>query len=164
MNDPHTDTPTTPLPPENLRASASAIISGTPEYIFDYISRLENNRHWNWSITSTTPLTPGPVRKGSIFSQSSAAEPDEPQILEVITVDAPRLLAVEARGSRMTVTYRYHLHMAEGVGTDLKVEATVLPHHPVGLPDLFMARLRSSLDANLHNLRTVITSRDGAPP
>lgn len=140
----------------SLKATVKAVIPLPAERVFDYLSELDNNPQWNWSVTATTPLTPGPPRSGSRYTQTSAAEPDHAQILEVTRIERPRLLEVEASGHRSTATYRYQLASAEG-GTRLTVHATLRPRHPVGIPVLYVQRLQAGLRGNIDNLRSLLT-------
>lgn len=155
MNDTHTppynkpDTPT-------LKATVKAMIPLPPDRVFDYLSELENNSKWNWSVTATTPLTPGPLGCGSRYTQTSAVEPDHPQILEVTHIEYSHLLEVEATGHRSTVTYRYELAPTDGQ-TRLTVHANVRARHPVGLPALYVQRLQAGLRDNVDNLRSILT-------
>lgn len=140
-----------------FRAVVEAVLPRPPEAVFDYLANLENNPAWNWSVTVTTSLTPGPNRPGARYLQASAAEPGDPQILELSRLDPSRLLEVKATRSRSSATYRYELRPAEGDTTKVTVRAEVRPDHPVGLPDLFVERVRISIGANLDTLRTVLT-------
>lgn len=142
-----------------LAATVKTMIAVPPEPVFDYLSSLENNPQWNWSVTATTPLTPGPLEPGSKYTQTSAVEPDHPQVLEVTRLERPHLLEVEASGNRSTVTYRYALQPT-GRQTRLTVRAQVRPRHPVGLPALYVQRLQASLLGNMGNLRRVLTSAE----
>lgn len=142
---------------QKLTASAEATIPLAPEQVFDYLSTLENNPKWNWSVTATTLLTPGPVGPGSRYLQASTAEPDHPQALEVTRLEPPHLFEVLARGNRLAATYRYELEGGDHNTTRLRVHAEVEPHHPLGLPALYAERLEVSLRASLDTLRGVLT-------
>lgn len=155
MNDTHTPSCNKPDTP-TLKATVKAIIPLPPDRIFDYLSELENNPQWNWSVTATTPLTPGPLEPGSRYTQTTAVEPDHPQILEVTDIERPHLLEVEAIGHRSTATYRYDLTQANGQ-TRLTVHARVRPRHPVGLPSLYVERLQGGIRGNIDNLRSIFT-------
>lgn len=48
-----------------FRAVVEAVLPRPPEAVFDYPANLENNPAWNWSVTVTTSLTPGPNRPRS---------------------------------------------------------------------------------------------------
>lgn len=147
-----------------LSASAEATIPLAPEQVFAYLSTLENNPEWNWSVTATTLLTPGPVGPGSRYLQASTAQPDHPQSLEVTRLEPPHLFELLARGNRLAATYRYEFEAGDHNTTRLTVHAEVEPHHPVGLPALYADRLEASLRASLYTLRGVLTPAGDKSP
>lgn len=153
MNDIHTHPEIHREEARVLRATVRAKIPRPPGEVYEYLANLENNRHWNWSVTATTPLTSGSAQTGSRYLQASAAEPEQPQMLEITATQPPELLEVKAAGGATTATYRYELHPGADDTAEMTVYAEVRPGHPVGRPDLYVQRLQNSLQANVDTLR-----------
>lgn len=143
---------------QQLRVVVHAVLPREPEVVFDYLTRLENNPEWNWSVTSVLALTDGAPRQGSLYLQGSAG--GEGSTLELTQIEPPHLLEVRSTGVDSSATYRYHLSSATSDTTLVSLQVAVEPSHPVGLTKLYLQRLRAALRSNLDGLRETLIDRE----
>lgn len=148
---------------DRIRFDVAVEMPAPPEVVFAYLSHLENNPQWNWSVTATTPLDDRRGR-GARYLQEYAWPRPGHDILEVTAYHPPRLLEVVAKERpEGAVSYRYHLAPMDTSSTRLEVSVELEPTYPTTRPDMYAARVSAAIATNLHDLSAVIEARNPTP-
>jgi hypothetical protein len=132
-----------------------------PADVYAYIADLEHTPEWNWAITSTRKVSPGPVAVGSRSRQTRSVPRPAVEMLEVARLDPDRRIDVVGDLASFPAHLTYELSRGPQ-GTTLTNSVEIDPPAPLGLlGSLFTGRIQASVAENLGVLRTVL---EGAPP
>jgi uncharacterized protein YndB with AHSA1/START domain len=142
-----------------IRFSNTVDIARTPADVFAYLADLEHTPEWNWAITNSQKLDPGPVTVGTRFRQTRSVPRPGVEVLEVTRLDADR--RIEVAGDLASLTARLSYVLSEGPrGTRL---TNVVELEPPGrlalLGSLFTGRVQASVAENLGVLRMVLEGK-----
>ena len=139
-----------------IRFSNTIDIARTPAEVFSYLADLEHTPDWNWAITSTHKVSPGPVAVGSRFRQTRSVPRPAVEMLEVTRLDADRRIEIVGDLASFPAHLTYELSPAPR-GTRLTNSVEIDPQGPLGiLGSLLTGRVRASVAENLRVLRTLL--------
>jgi hypothetical protein len=135
-------------------------IARDPRVVCSYLADLEHTPEWNWAITSTRKVTPGPVGVGTRYRQTRGAPRPAVELLELTRLVPDRTVEVEGSiGSfQARLTYEF---VPIAVGTRLTNRVELDPPVPLGpLTGLVGGRIRSSVAENLGVLKALLEGRE----
>ena len=135
-------------------------IAGDPRVVYSYLADLEHTPEWNWAITSTRKVTPGPAGVGTRYRQTREAPRPAVELLELTRLVPDRTVEVEGSIGAFRARVRYELQPI-AVGTRLTNRVELGPPVPLGpLTDLVSGRIRSSVAENLGVLKGLLEGRE----
>ncbi len=139
-----------------IRFSNTIDIARTPAEVFSYLADLEHTPEWNWAITSTRKVSPGPVTVGSRFRQTRSVPRPAVEMLEVTRFDPDRRIEIVGDLASFPAHLTYELSPGPR-GTSLTNSVEIDAAGPLGiLGSLFTGRVRASVAGNLGVLRTLL--------
>ena len=139
-----------------IRFSNTIDIARPPAEVFAYLADLEHTPEWNWAITSTRKVSPGPVAVGSRFRQTRSAPRPVVEMLEVTRLAPGRRIEVVGDLASFPAHLTYELSRGPQ-GTTLTNSVEIDPPAPLGLlGGLFTGRIQASVAENLGVPRTVL--------
>ncbi len=131
-------------------------IARDPRVVYTYLADLEHTPEWNWAITSTRKVTPGPVGVGTRYRQTREVPRPAVELLELTRLVPDRTVEVEGSIGAFRARVRYELEPT-AQGTRLKNLVELDPQVPLGpLTDLVGGRIRSSVAENLGVLKGLL--------
>lgn len=144
-----------------IRFSNTIDIARTPAEVFAYLADLEHTPEWNWAVTGTRKVSPGPVAVGSRFRQTRSVPRPAVEMLEVTRLDADRRIEIDGELASYPAHLTYELSPSAR-GTRLTNSVELDPSGPLGiLGSLFTGRVKASVAKNLEVLRKLL---EGARP
>ena len=131
-------------------------IARPPAEVFAYLADLEHTPEWNWAITSTRKVSPGPVGVGTRYQQSRSVPRSAVEMLEVTELQADSRIEVAGDLGPFRAHLTYELAPTAG-GTRLTNSVDLDPPGALGLfGGLFTGRIQASVAENLGVLRTLL--------
>ncbi len=125
--------------------------------VFAYLARFENIPQWNYAISETRPVTPGPVGVGSKYAQHRTVPTDGEESFEVTGYQPDRMLSIKGVFGPLPTEATYTL---EGVGDGATALTNVMRVEPKGLSSLLAPlaapRLKAAVADNLASLRQIL--------
>ena len=135
-------------------------IAQDPQVVYTYLADLEHTPEWNWAITSTRKVTPGPVGVGTRYRQTREEPRPAVELPELSGLVPDRIVEVEGSIGAFRARVRYELQ-PPAVGTRLTNRVELDPPVPLGpLTDLVAGRIRSSVAENLGVLKGLLEGRE----
>ena len=129
------------------------------EDVYAYLSDLEHTPEWNWAITETRKITPGPRRVGSRYQQTRSVPRHATEILEITALEENRLVEVRGTLASFGAYLIYRLH-STGSGTEIANAVRLEPSGALQLAaPLLGARIGRSVAHNLGQLRINLERR-----
>jgi hypothetical protein len=139
-----------------MRFTNTIIVQRPIGEVFSYLARFENIPQWNYAISDTRRLTPGPVGVGSTYVQQRTVPSVSEESFEVTTYLPDRALAIKGRFGRFPTEATYVVEPA-GDATRL---TNIMEVQQVGLigvlASLASARLRAAVGDNLQRLKGIL--------
>jgi hypothetical protein len=133
------------------------IIDRPNEDVFTYLADFENVPHWNYAITRTTKLTPGPSRVGTEYSQLRSIPRPGSERFTVVAVKAPSLLEIEGQLGHFAARLRYELKALRPARTLLVNDVTLSVPGPLSvLSPLLGRQVGDAVASNLSVLRGLL--------
>jgi uncharacterized protein YndB with AHSA1/START domain len=133
--------------------SNQVTVRRTPADVFAFLSDFTQLPRWNYAITSTWQVTPGPVRLGSAFRQVRSVPATSEESFEVTAWELERRLAITGDFGPFSGTLDYELEPVAG-GTALVNRVRLAPHGVLGLAaGLAGSRVKAAVAENLEVLR-----------
>ena len=130
--------------------------------VYRYIVELEHTPEWNWAVTSTTKVTPGPIRIGSRYRQTRSVPRPGVETLEITGLEPLRRIEIAGRIGPFDARLTYELAPIH-LGTRLTNSAELEAPAPLGfVGGLVGGRIRDSVAENLGVLKAVLERGD--PP
>jgi uncharacterized protein YndB with AHSA1/START domain len=127
--------------------------------VYDYLVDLEHVPEWNWAISSTRKVTPGPVGVGTQYRQERSVPSRAVEMIEVTRLEPPRRVEVTGRIGPFDAQLTYEL-APTNAGTRLTNTAELEPTRPFGLVGgIFAGPIKASVGENLMVLKSVLESR-----
>lgn len=131
-------------------------IGRRPADVFAYLADLEHTPEWNWAISSTRKVTPGPVDVGSRYRQTRSVPRPAVEMLEVTRLDPDQRIEIVGELASFPAHLTYELSPSPR-GTILVNSVELEPSGPLGLlGSLFTGRVEASVAENLGVLRTLL--------
>jgi Polyketide cyclase / dehydrase and lipid transport len=131
-------------------------IARDPRIVYTYLADLEHTPEWNWAITSTRKVTPGPVAVGTRYRQTREVPRPAVELVELTRLVPDRTVEVEGPIGAFRARVRYELEPTAH-GTRLTNVVELDPPVPIGpLSGLVGGRIRSSVAKNLVVLKGLL--------
>jgi uncharacterized protein YndB with AHSA1/START domain len=127
--------------------------------VYDYLADLEHTQEWNWAITETRKVTPGPVTVGTRYRQTRSVPRPSTEELEITALEPNRLIEVDGTLARFPAHLSYQLE-SFGAGTALSNAVLLQTEGALRLiGPLVRSRVRHSVADNLDKLKSLLESR-----
>ncbi|GAA4556735.1 SRPBCC family protein [Planotetraspora kaengkrachanensis] len=143
----------------NVRFRNTLRIERPVSVVFDYLADLRNLPAWNHAIRRTQPVTPGPVRLGTVFEQFRTLPRPMWERLEIIEYERDRRLVIEGGFGSFQGRAIYDLERsatATDLVNEMELEARVL-----SMPSGLLARgMTGAVARNLQVLKDILESPD----
>lgn len=144
-----------------IRFSNTIDIARPPAEVFAYLVDLEHTPEWNWAITSTRKVSPGPIAVGSRFQLTRSVPRPAVEMLEVTRLDPGRRIEVVGDLASFPAHLTYELSPSPQ-GTRLSNSVELEPRGPLGLlGSLLTGRVQASVSENLGVLRSLLEGEGG---
>lgn len=128
--------------------------------VFSYLSDLEHTPEWNWAISETRKITPGPVTVGTRYRQTRAIPRPASEILEITELDPNGRVEVRGTLAEMPAHLVYELEedksgtvLTNAVSLDVEGSARMLA-------PILSRRISQAVASNLNDLKTQLEVRD----
>ena len=122
--------------------------------VYDYLVDLEHLPEWNWAITGTAKVTPGPVAVGTRFVQTRSSPRPETESLRIVGLSPHHRIEIDGTLAGLDARLVYDL-TDEGAGTTLTNTVVLDASHLSHLAGrLLEPRIRRSVASNLRDLRS----------
>jgi 3',5'-cyclic AMP phosphodiesterase CpdA len=131
-------------------------IARAPDDVYAYLADLEHTPEWNWAITRTEKVTPGPAGIGTRYRQTRSVPRPAVEFIEISDLHPGRSIDVAGLLGPFRARLSYEV-AATPVGTRLtnRVQlSTPLPLGPLG--DVLGSRVKASVAENLNVLRELL--------
>ena len=139
-----------------IRFSNTVEIARSPDEVFDYLADLEHTPEWNWAVTSSRKMTPGPIAVGSKFQQTRSVPRPAVEALEITRLDPGSRLELVGELASFPAHLTYELSRT-AAGTTLTNSVELEPPGALGLiGGLLTRRIQSSVAQNLGVLRALL--------
>lgn len=134
-------------------------IEREPADVFAYLSDLEHTPEWNWAITETRMITPGPTSVGSRYEQTRSVPRPGVETIEITNLEPNRRIGVAGTLGPFEARLSYEL-VPTDVGTRLRNTVELEPSGPLRIvAGVLGGRIRASVAENLGVLKTVLEAR-----
>ncbi|MGA7673198.1 MAG: SRPBCC family protein [Nitrolancea sp.] len=141
-----------------MRFSNTITIARPPAEVFAFLAQLENLPQWNYAISETRKVTPGPLGVGSKFHQARTLPTQSVETIEISDYQPDRRLAIQGGFGPFMGRATYLLD-PEDPGTRLTNELDLAPTGLVSLASrLVAARVSAAVAENLGTLRHILES------
>jgi uncharacterized protein YndB with AHSA1/START domain len=129
------------------------LIRRSPAEVFAFLSDFTNLPLWNYAVSSTLKVTPGPVSLGTAYRQVRSIPAPAEEAFTVSEWDPDRRVAISGDFGPFAGTLTYRLDAAP-TGTALANHVQLRPRGRLGPLGLIAgARVRSAMAENLDELR-----------
>ena len=135
-----------------IRFDIEIDIATPPDEVYTYLADLEHTPEWNWAITSTQKITPGPVGIGTRYRQTRSVPRPAIEFIQISGLEPGRSIEVTGTLGPFQARLSYELEPSP-VGTRLRNRVELsLPaaFGPVG--GLLGGRVKASVSENLQAL------------
>lgn len=127
--------------------------------VFLYLSDLERIPEWNWAITETKKITPGPIAVGTRYRQARAVPRPATEILEITALVPNQRIEVRGDLVEMAAHLTYELN-EDGLGTVVTNAVSLDADGPVRLIAPILSRKTAgAVASNLNDLKTLLEAR-----
>jgi uncharacterized protein YndB with AHSA1/START domain len=141
-----------------VRFSNSVVIRRSPGEVFAFLADPANVPKWNAAITSTRPLSQGPLGVGTRLAQTRSIPRPAIEELEVTEFVPDRRMVLQGDVGPLTGTLSYEIEVVPE-GTRLTNTADLTGRGPLlVLSPLATGRVREAVATNLENLRQLLES------
>lgn len=137
----------------SLEFSNEVTVRRTPPEVFAFLADFTQLPRWNYAITSTRQVTPGPVGLGSSFRQVRSVPTRSEESFEVTAWEPDRRLAITGDFGPFSGTLTYELEPVD-TGTALVNHVRLSAHGLLGsVAGLAGSRVQAAVADNLEVLR-----------
>lgn len=145
-----------------IRFTNTVYLALPVEEVFAYLSDLEHTPEWNWAITETKKMTPGPTSVGTRYRQTRTVPQTGTEDLEVVGLEPNRRIDIRGTLAQFPAHLSYQVENA-GEGTRLINTLQLEPQGALRLVGpLVGARIKRAVADNLGQLKTLLEA--GAAP
>jgi uncharacterized protein YndB with AHSA1/START domain len=124
--------------------------------VFAYLANLENLPQWNYALSETQQLTPGPPSVGTRYRQTRTIPVHTEESLEIIELVPDHKLTVEGTLNSLPAVLAYTLEAVDGA-TTLTNTVDLHPPRPLNLlAPIALSRIKSAVAANLTALKQLL--------
>ncbi|MEV4261444.1 SRPBCC family protein [Kribbella sp. NPDC049584] len=124
--------------------------------VFAYLANLENLPRWNYALSETRQLTPGPPGVGTRYLQTRTIPVHSEESLEITELVPDQKLTVSGTLSSLPAVLTYTLEAVEG-GVILTNTVDLQPSGPLKLlAPIAVGRIKSAVAANLAALKQLL--------
>ncbi len=136
-----------------MKFTNTITIGRQPAMVFAYLADLENLPRWNYAISRTRKVTPGPVGVGTRYRQTRTIPVHTEEIVEVTGFDPDRQLSIGGSLASLPAEVSYTLR-PEGDATILINTVELQPPGPLRLlGPLATHQIKSAVADNLGVLK-----------
>jgi hypothetical protein len=136
-----------------IRFDNAIDIARAPQEVYAYLADLEHTPEWNWAITSTEKVTPGPIRIGTRYRQTRTVPRPAVEFIEISHLEPGRSVEVAGTLGPFQARLSYELEPSP-VGTRLVNRVELSPAVPLGpIGALLGSRVKTAVAENLLALR-----------
>lgn len=129
--------------------------------VYAYLSDLEHTPEWNWAITATKKITPGPIAVGTTYQQTRSVPQPATETLEVTSLEPNRRIAIQGTLARFPAQLGYHLQPT-GTGTELTNTVNLETHGGLRLLGSALGRrIKRAVADNLNTLKARLEAEGG---
>ncbi|WP_432890837.1 SRPBCC family protein [Kribbella sp. CA-245084] len=139
-----------------MKFTNTITIDRPPTTVFTYLANLENLPHWNYALSETRQLTPGPPRVGTRYVQTRTIPVHTSESLEIVELIPDQKLTVQGTLNSFPAVLTYTLDAVDG-GALLTNTVDLQPPGPLKLlAPIALARIKSAVAANLTALKQLL--------
>jgi uncharacterized protein YndB with AHSA1/START domain len=124
--------------------------------VFAYLSDLENLPQWNYALSETRQLTPGPPGVGTRYLQTRTIPVHTEESLEIIEFAPPHNVTVQGTLNAMPAHLTYTLHPTDDTTTLTNTIDLRLPRALNLLAPVALGRIKSAVAENLAVLKQLL--------
>ncbi|MGH8872865.1 MAG: SRPBCC family protein [Acidimicrobiia bacterium] len=126
------------------------------EEVFAYLADLEHTPEWNWAITETKKITPGPISVGTRYRQMRSVPQAATEDLEVTVLQPNRRIDVEGTLAQLPAHLTYQLEETD-TGTRLTNTVVLEPQGALRVAGpLVGGRIKRAVADNLGQLKALL--------
>ena len=139
-----------------MKFTNTITIDRPPATVFAYLLNLENIPRWNYALSETRQLTPGPPAVGTRYLQTRTIPVHTEESLEIVELIPGKKLTVQGTLNSFPAILSYTLDAADG-GTILTNTVDLHPPGPLKLlAPIALGRIKSAVAANLDVLKQLL--------
>lgn len=129
-------------------------INRSADEVYAYLSDLEHTPEWNWAITETRKITPGPITVGTHYQQTRSVPQPATETLEITRLEANQRIEIQGNLAQFPARLSYHIEGAEA-GTELTNTVNLEPQGALRLvAPVLGSRIERAVADNLYELKT----------
>ncbi|MEA2001666.1 MAG: SRPBCC family protein [Actinomycetota bacterium] len=123
------------------------------EEVYTYLSDLEHTPEWNWAITDTKKVTPGPAMVGTRYLQTRSVPQPGTEVLEITVLEADHCIEVRGTLAEFPAHLSYLLDEKDA-GTEVTNTVNLEPQRALRLLTPVLGnRIKRAVADNLNELR-----------
>ena len=139
-----------------MKFTNTITIERPPATVFAYLANLENLPRWNYALSETRQLTPGPPGVGTRYLQTRTIPVHSEESLEITELVPDQKLTVSGTLSSLPAVLTYTLEAVDS-GVILTNTVDLQPSGPLKLlAPLAAGRIKSAVAANLAALKQLL--------
>ena len=139
-----------------MKFTNTVTIDRPPATVFAYLANLENLPRWNYALSETRQLTPGPPGVGTRYLQSRTIPVHTEESLEIVELIPDQKLTVQGTLSSLPAVLSYTRQAVDG-GTILTNTVDLQASGPLKLlAPIAVGRIKSAVAANLAVLKLLL--------
>ncbi|RZU12605.1 carbon monoxide dehydrogenase subunit G [Kribbella rubisoli] len=139
-----------------MKFTNTITIERPPATVFAYLLNLENIPQWNYALSETRQLTPGPPAVGTRYLQTRTIPVHTEESLEIVELIPGKQLTVQGTLNSFPAILSYSVDAADG-GTILTNAVDLQPSGPLKLlAPIAHGRIKSAVAANLAALKQLL--------
>mgnify|MGYP001820196789 CR=1 FL=1 len=128
-------------------------INRSADEVYGYLSDLEHTPEWNWAITETRKITPGPPAIGTRYRQTRSVPQPSTEALEITGLKPSQLIEIQGTLAQFSAQLSYHLRETHG-GTELTNTVHLEPQRALRfIAPVLVGRIKRAVGDNLNELR-----------
>ena len=139
-----------------MKFTNTITVERPPTTVFAYLANLENLPRWNYALSETRQLTPGPPGVGTRYVQTRTLPVHAEESLEITEFVPDQKLTVQGALSSLPAVLSYSLEAGSG-GTILTNTVDLQPSGPLKLlAPIALGRIKPAVAANLAVLKQLL--------
>lgn len=139
-----------------MRFTNTITINRSPATVFAYLSNLENLPRWNYALSETRQLTPGPPGVGTRYRQTRTIPTHTEESLEIIEFVPPTQLTIQGTLNAFPAHLTYTLAPNHNATTLTNTVDLQLPAPMTLLAPLARSQIRPAVAKNLTKLKQLL--------